>query len=207
MLYEWDVDSGKVIHGYKLGKGYMCDSVAASPDGKHLVVGCYPLYDSQIPMPFKTLIGDTTSKQLVEHLASRGRRTFRPMFAADGSRFWLDDRREAFDLEGAAFANSKYAAKQPERGTPWRIESTMDTAETYGLYYRDLSGKDHRLTSDEWHDNYCLTKDRDFVVATTWEGERDRLAHEGCLRGLSEEDCRSIWILSLRPRQKPRSAG
>jgi hypothetical protein len=34
LLYEWDVDKGVVTHKYRLGSGYMCDSVAVSPDGK-----------------------------------------------------------------------------------------------------------------------------------------------------------------------------
>jgi len=168
-LYEWNVDTGKVIHRYELGKGYICDSVAISPDGKHLVVGCWPLSPSTLQC--KTLIGDNASRQITEHLASRGTRTFCPLFAADGSRFWLDDRQQASDLTGRPIAGSAYVSAAPDKGTAWRIESTKETSETHGLYFRDLSGKDHRLTANEWHDNYCLTKDHNFVVATTWDGE------------------------------------
>lgn len=168
LLYEWDVDSGKVTHEYKLGKGYMCDSVAAPPDGKHLVVGCWPL--DVLARECKTLIINTAQKRIVKTLDLEDR-TSRPKFSADGTRFWADDRDKAFDLSGRSVSPARYEEPEVKKESAWCIESSKDTIQTHGLYWRDASGKDHRLTQNEWNDNFCVTKDKKFVITTTRDGE------------------------------------
>jgi len=168
LLYEWDVDREKLLRKYRLGKGYMCDSLAASPDGRYLIVGCWPLDFPRLEC--KTVILDTEQKRITTTLDLMDR-TFSPKFRDDGKRFWVDDREHAFDLAGRPLPQSKFREPEPTRGSPWRIESSKMTVYTHGLYYRDASGKDHLLTQAEWHDNYCITKDGKFVASTTWGGE------------------------------------
>ena len=172
LLYEWDVDKGEVLHKYDFGEEYMPDSVIVSHSGSHLVVGCWPLDFSRLQQ-CKTVIVDIAHGRQIQTLSLTDR-TFWPEFSTDGSMFWVDDRgrgRKAFDLAGRPLTGVRYKKPEPQNQSAWRIESAKDTIETHGLYYRDADGKDHHLTQNEWHDNYCVTKDKRFIVATTWDGE------------------------------------
>jgi len=166
VLYEWDLDNGEIAHKYRLGDGYMCDSIAISPDGHYLVVGCWPLDSLQ---DCKTLIVDTTKKRIATTLPHK-KRTARPQFSTDGSIFWTD-RNNAFDLAGLPVSNVLYKNSEPRKRSAWRIISMKTTLKTHGLYFRDATGRDHRLTQNEWHNNYCVTKDKKFIMTTTWNGE------------------------------------
>ena len=181
LLYEFDVDTGEVTHTYQLGNGYMCDSVAVSPDGDHLVVGCWPFSGSES----KTLIVQTTPERTMLALELTDR-TFWPKFSADGSFFWT--RGGAFDLSGRPMPDVRRKKPEAQEQSAWCIWSSKTTIETHGLYYRDADGKDHHLTQNQWHDNYCITQDKEFIVATTWDGE---------LIVWRTDDCREVFRRKL----------
>jgi hypothetical protein len=183
LLYEWDVDKGKITHKYQLGAGYMCDSIAVSPDGTHLVVGCWPLNSLEC----KTLIISTTRERDVRALELT-ERTFRPKFSADGSLFWTDLRDRAFALSGKAVPDARYRKPKVANRSPWRIEPSKMTIGIHGLYYRDGDGRDHHLTQREWHENFCITQDKRFVIATTWDGE---------LIAWQTDDCKEVFRRKL----------
>ncbi|MCY2930079.1 MAG: WD40 repeat domain-containing protein [Planctomycetota bacterium] len=166
-LYQWDLNTNTLAHTYRLGEGYRCDSVALSPDGRYLGVGCWPLDAGT--RRCKTLILDTQAKRIHKDLGIDSR-TYRPQFLPDGKTFAVDDGR-LFDLDTRPVAGPLPPRPKPAPGSVWRIESSKETIETHGLYYRDAWGKDHRLTDTEWGDNYGITRDGKYVAATTWDGE------------------------------------
>lgn len=167
LLYEWDVDKRTVIYKYQLGDGYMCDSVAVSPDGSSVAVGCWPLDIGQTEC--KTVIIQTSGDRKML-LLRRTDRTFSPTFSADGTLLWTDHR-QAFDMSGKVVPNAVYKETRVANGSPWSIECSKVTVNQEGLYYRDIDGKDHRLIKNEWHDNYAITTDGRFIASTTWDGE------------------------------------
>lgn len=112
LLYEWDVDTGDLIHTYRLGSGYMADSVAVSPDGNHMVVGCFPL---GLNGGCKTLVIGTTGSRESKTLKLTDR-TFRPEFNTNnGFYFWVDDRRTAYDLMEKPVPGVEYMEPEVKR--------------------------------------------------------------------------------------------
>jgi hypothetical protein len=173
-LYQWDVDTKKLVHVYRLGDGFFCDNVTLAPDGRVAVVGCFP---DKIDGPCKTLILDTREKTIAHDLG-RDDRIFSVRFNRDGTRFLLS----TTDFEGSKGVAYETSARRIDKFDPaeferqtdariWRIERSKVNADTAGLYCKDDSGRVHRLTDNEWHDYFGVTKDRRFVACTTWDGE------------------------------------
>src|SRR5436305_12946099 len=52
-LYQWNLDTKKLEHVYRLGDGVFCDHVTLSPNERVAVVGCFP---HNITGPCKILI-------------------------------------------------------------------------------------------------------------------------------------------------------
>jgi hypothetical protein len=176
LLYQWDVDKRELEHSYHVGPGYFCDNVALSPDGRFAVVGCYPIEGHK----FKTILLDTTTFATVRDLGF-DERISEVRFDRDGGRFLIkpnvrraDSPGDAFDTTGRRidrFVPADFERVQNPQKKVWRIESSKMTTETHGLYCNDAQGKPRRLTENEWHDNYGVTRDGKYVAATTWDGE------------------------------------
>ena len=96
-LYQWNVDTKTVEHIYRLGDGYMCDNVALSPDGRTVVVGCWPLDSGHC----KVLLLDANQKTIARDLGHSGR-VFAVRFNRDGSRFVMRSS-ETINLPDAAY--------------------------------------------------------------------------------------------------------
>ena len=174
-LYQWDVDKRKLEHIYHVGAGYFCDVVALSPNGRFAVVGCYPV---EVSGPCKTILLDTTVFKVVRDLAI-AHRVFEVRFDRDGRQFLVRTTRGdlpgyAFDTTGRRidrFSTADFAPVEDPKKRLWRVESSKLTSDTHGLYCNDAQGDPHRLTANQWHDNYGVTRDGKYVGATTWDGE------------------------------------
>jgi hypothetical protein len=174
LLYQWNVDTRALQHTYHLGDGYMCDSVTLSPDGRFAVVGCVPHEFGE--KPCKTLIIDIKNKRITHDLGRKERNFHDVQFDRDGKRFLMTEGIEAkpvvYDTSGKTvdrFDPADFASAKNER--VWVVQSSKMTIRTHGLYCRDAKGRSHRLTHNQWHHNYGLTKDKRYVAATTWDGE------------------------------------
>jgi hypothetical protein len=174
-LYQWAVDAVRLEHIYRLGEGFLCDYVAASPNGRFLIVGCWPLKG----FGGKTLILDTQQHAIVHDLDRQGR-VFSVQFSAEGTRFFLrtsttydeDSGGVVYDISGNRIRD--FDPNEFVSGGDvhiWRIPPSKEAVNTHGLYCRDARGQVHRLTDNEWGDNYALTKDARYLAATTWGGE------------------------------------
>lgn len=170
LLYQWDIDSGHLLHKYHLGTGFICDNVAASPDGRHLLVGCWPLKGTEC----RTLLIDTQEKKIMLDL-KRSDRIFDARFAQDGLTFWMltsEERNKgiAFRLDGTQLPNFSME-EFPSPGSPsiWTVPASKETKG--GLFYKGTDGVHHLLTSNNWHENSGITSDGKIIVTTTWDDE------------------------------------
>ena len=172
LLYQWDVDSQQLIHTYQLGSRFICDNIAVSPDGRHLLVGCWPLEGSDC----KTLLIDTKKRRVI-HDFKRTDKIFDSRFSSDGKALWMRtsearDKGVAFQTDGTQVESfSLDAFPRPGPQNIWTVPATKNPNVKSGLFYRDSQGGVHRLTRNHWHDNYGLTSDGKLIAATNWDDE------------------------------------
>lgn len=172
LLYQWDLDSGQLVHLYRLGGEYFCDEIVVSPDGRYLLVGCYPFHGGG----GKILLINLTEKRVV-HDFGRNERIIEARFSADSQAVWM--RAGLARVDGVAFRIDGSQIDDfsrddfPRRGPAdvWTVPGSIDSSVQHGLFYRDSSGHAHLLTDNHWHDNYGITSDGIFIAATNWEGE------------------------------------
>ena len=170
LFYQWDIDSGKLVHTYCLGGNFMCDNITVSPDGRYLLVGCWPFDGSNC----KTLLIDTNEKLLV-HRFEFTDRIFESRFSADNRLVWMrtsgaSEKGLAFRIDGTKLV--EFASEDfPRSGPPnvWRVPAAKGEKVRSGLYYRNPQGSAYLLTDRPWHDNFGLTSDGNLIAATDWD--------------------------------------
>ena len=153
----------------------MCDNIAADPEGRFLLVGCWPFQGFDC----KTLLIDTKEGKITRDLHVSDR-IFTARFNKNGTKIWMKtsnyqltgENGIVYDLNGNVvrdFDPKDFSYGKNQR--LWVIESSKDTFNTHGLYLKDDEGKTRRLSRNVWHDNFGMTKDGRFVAATTWDGD------------------------------------
>jgi hypothetical protein len=174
LLDQWNVDTRQLVHTYRLGAGFICDSVAVSPNGRFAVVACFPLQSGV----GRTILLDTVTFATIGDLALY-ERVREVHFDRDGGRFRVVTNLMGSGSPGVAYDTAgnrilRFDAAEfsrPDSARVWRVESSKTTSGTHGLYCKDAGGKPHRLTDKEWDDNYGVTRDGRYLAATTRDGE------------------------------------
>jgi hypothetical protein len=178
-IFQWDIDTGRLVRTLHMGKGFIPYDYALSPDGHYLIaerldvkpeIGRVPAHESRII--------DAQNGRIVRDLGDVGC-WVTCRFDQDGKSFWLDartlenwDKGVAFALDGTAIKNAP--TNDPlarERNGLWAIGLSKDNTTKYGLFYRDSSGLTNLITRDNWGGNYAMTKDRRVVLVATWHDD------------------------------------
>ena len=178
-LYQWDVDAKRLVHTYHLGRDWFCDEVAASPHGRYLVVGCFSRRIGTIN-DSKTVIIDLEARRMRAELDTRIRLLdakvlFSPAndkFRIEYPRRGLGDETVVYDVHGNRLTG--VSARIPYKPPPprlWEVPCSKDPLPRRGLYYRNEEGVVLWIRADPWHDNYGLTKDERYIVATNWDDD------------------------------------
>lgn len=174
VLCQWDVAKLKRLHTYRLERRWLVDELFLSPSGKQLLIRLY-LPENGHPHWAKYILLDTVRRIVVNpDLKLYNERNVKVRWNARGDHFRLSNdaqRQWVFDVRGRPATSTAAVFPRPAPGRLSVIESTKSTIRTHGLYYRDDTGTRHRVTNNQWHDNFALTRDGRFVVTTTWDGE------------------------------------
>jgi hypothetical protein len=179
-LQQWSVPAARLVHTYPVERGFMVDALSPSPDGRLLVAGLFRVEDGASPHSEKYALLDVARHAPVSlDLGIHDDRNATIDFGASGQRFRVRTSASmggpgsdlVYDTAGQT-ATAPAAEFPPKpRGRLHVVESSKATIATHGLYYTDAEGHDTLVTRNHWHDNYGLTRDGQYVVATTWDGE------------------------------------
>jgi hypothetical protein len=194
-LEQWSVPEAARVHSYPVEKGWMVDDLYPSPDGRYLIVGLYHSERGSSERWEKYTLVDAVKHEVVAaDLEPHDVRSVQVDFGVSGKRVRITGssggdppRSFVYDTEGRpATADPSEFPERPRRrstsrerpfspqeapGKVWVIESFKGTTDVAGLYYTDAVGNDHMVTRNHWHENYDLTRDGQYVVSTTWDGE------------------------------------
>jgi WD40 repeat protein len=179
-LQRWSVPGARLLHSYPVEGGFMVDTLFPSPDGRALVLGLYRVKEGASASFEKYALLDLVGHRFVSlDLGIHDDRFVRAEFGAGGQRFRLwagrsgggEGRGHVYDPAGRETSAAAGDFPPQERSRLRVVESSKDTLSTHGLYYTDAEGLEHLVTQGHWHDNYALTRDGQYVVSTTWDGE------------------------------------
>ncbi len=173
------LDTGRLVHTFELGKGFISYDYSISPDGRFLIaerVNVEPVV-GHVP-EYGTFIIDVQSGRVLRDLGDIGCWASwqdQVRFGADGRSVWLGaktlenwDRGVAFALDGTPIQNaSKNDFPSPERKNLWAVPLSKSNLTNDGLFYRTSSGVTNLITRDYWWRNYAITKDGSVILVAT----------------------------------------
>lgn len=171
-LQQWSLSQTKLVFTYRVDPRWYVDAVTVSPDGRRAVVV------AQQATSVRYMLLDTEKHAVMSRDLGPHDIIERAEFSADSRRIRIKgwslehgDEEHVFDTNGRPVAKAPSDFPVRPRGDVWVIESSKGTSNTHGLYFTAPDGTDHLVTQGHWHGNYGITRDRRFVVTTTWDGD------------------------------------
>lgn len=173
-LDQWNVDTERMEYVYQLGEGFMCQRIFPSPEGRFLVVCCYPRQGKE----HKLVLIDSQTRQVrdLHEKQDIDRVTFTP----DGSRFAVitwemrstgSGRPSVYDTSGQLVGSAGLEEFQPVEDPYLRYYPPEKGKERNGLYVRDMKGEERHLDVDSLGRNFASTADGKYIAATTADGD------------------------------------
>lgn len=181
-IFQWDVDTGRLVHIFHMGKGFIPYDYAISPDGQLLIaerVNVEPAIGHTVA--HETQIIDIRSGRVLHNLGDIGcwaswQDELR--FGQDGKSVWLGTRTlenwrgVAFALDGTPIQNaSKNDFPASQNKNLWQVHISKRNPTNYGLFYSDHSGATNLITKEPWGKNYATAKDGRLVLVATWHDD------------------------------------
>jgi len=177
-ISQHDLDTGKLLRTFHMGKGFIPYNYAVSPDGHFLIA---ERISTEGLSSLDTRIIEVQSGRIIRDLGDIGCWTSWPnavRFGSDGKSVWLPvttyqnyNGGAAFMLDGTPLNASKSDFPAPETNNLLEVPFSKSNYTNYGLFYTKPSGITNRITKDSWWGNYAINKDRRLVLVATWHDD------------------------------------
>ena len=181
LVYHWSIKEKKVLKTYDIGRGYVCDGIKISEDGRLTLIACHRNDD----FTWKVLLIDNQRKTLIRNIpidlpavtntgVSENGEVILPAVTAMN----FSTNSESFALTGnfrTAICYDTTGRRIPDSDVPasvaitnqrvWVVENSKGTLrEKWGVYCRDDAGKEHRLHDYGPNGNLVVTGDNRYVA-------------------------------------------